>query len=400
MSVLNFKALSKSIHNDYSGNKYGETPLPYAPKINLTYSFSAKNQHLNDMSSSNVDSINESCEEIIPQQYLDVNRSLESVENILAKISLPDDYLLFAGQHESVVFLQVGIIGYENYPDNIEQQKNKKIVYGRRWMLEPTTPTSEVVQTAYLAVKKAREHELREHVFFNTTRNISPNAPHNANSEKDILKTSQSHCTTPFNSHMDLPVMTVYQADFFTDSSDSKDIQRGADGVVDIDHLIEQVDVASYAVHLENSVTLSDDCVAYQLRLIKRRGTRIVFPELENKLISFVSEPIDNQFLHQFFAALLKVSDEYINEIFAFDGFKRFSQKVSIKQIAEFSFQTRNIQVQDTRFTAHFKDMSYRVDASKAPIINAGDLGHYQRQKISKFASLKGYLPQGFNHKP
>ena len=242
MSVLNFKAPSKSIHNDYSGNKYGETPLPYAPKINLTYSFSAKNQHLNDMSSSNVNSINEDHQEIIPQQYLDVNRSLKSVENILAKISLPDDYLLFAGQHESVIFLQVGIIGYENYPENKEQKESKKIVYGRRWMLEPTTPTSEVVQTAYLAVKKAREHELREHVFF-TTLSTTLTAQGNLESQKDTVQKRQNHRTTPFNSHMDLPVMTAYQSDFVMGSINTT---NNSEDVVNIEQLIAQIKVEKY----------------------------------------------------------------------------------------------------------------------------------------------------------
>lgn len=45
---------------------------------------------------------------------------------------------------------------------NTSTEQAKKIVYGCRWMLEPTMPISEVVQTVLLAVKKAREHELRE----------------------------------------------------------------------------------------------------------------------------------------------------------------------------------------------------------------------------------------------
>ena len=237
-------------------------------------------------------------------------------------------------------------------------------------MLEPTTPTSEVVQTAYLAVKKAREHELRENVFFHTEHK------------------TKAHRTTPFNSHMDLPVMAAYQSDFFTN-----EVQ--AFGEVQVEKIIAQIKVANTTVCLENSIVLSDDFNAYQLRLIQEKNTQTVFPELDDALISFVSKPNENDFLHSFFAALLKTSDEYINTIFSFDGFKRFSQQLNIKTIAEFSYQTRNIQHQDTRFSEHFQDMSYRVDASKAPSINSSELGDLQRQKINKFLKLKGYLPEG-----
>ena len=226
-------------------------------------------------------------------------------------------------------------------------------------------------------MKKAREHELREHVFFHTKRS------------------GKTHRTTPFNSHLDLPVMTVYQSDFFSKNSDKKNPFNE----VQIEQLITQIKIADHDVYLESLLALADDCVAYQLRLTKgsneSNNKQEAFPELNNAIISFICKPSENYFLHGFFAALQKASDEYISEIFAFDGFKRFSQQLSIKQAAEFSYQTRNIQHQDSRFTEHFKDMSYRVDEAKAPVINAGKLGVLQRQQINKFSGLLGYLPDG-----
>ena len=191
---------------------------------------------------------------------------------------------------------------------------------------------------------------------------------------------------------MDLPVMTAYQSDFVMGSINTT---NNSEDVVNIEQLIAQIKVEKYSICLENAVVLSDDCTAYQLRLANTRSLQTTFPELENAVISFVSEPVENHFLHRFFAALLTASDEYISEIFSFDGFKRFSKRVNIKQVAEFSYQTRNIDIQDIRFKAHFKDMSYHVDASKAPIINTGDLGVMQRKKITQYSNLLGYLPEG-----
>ena len=74
-------------------DEMGESPLPFAPSVELANG-----------------------EKAVPQQFIDVCRTLESVENVLAAISLPRDCILFAGQIDSIVFLQVGIIGHENYP--------------------------------------------------------------------------------------------------------------------------------------------------------------------------------------------------------------------------------------------------------------------------------------------
>ena len=160
--------------DEQSFNCFGERALPYAPKVKL-----ADGSHA------------------VPQQFIEVNRSLTSVEKILGEISLPENYVLFAGKIDSVVFLQVSVIGCENYPSTpAKSVQLAKIVYGRRWLLEPTTPTSEVVQTAFLAVKKVREHELREHVFLLGEQNNQQN---------------ELHQSTPFNTHLDLPLMAKHR---------------------------------------------------------------------------------------------------------------------------------------------------------------------------------------------
>ena len=59
------------------------------------------------------------------------------------------------------MYVQIGMIGRENY-DRGPTVRPRKLVYGRKWRIDADTPSSEIVQTIYLAIKKAREHEVRE----------------------------------------------------------------------------------------------------------------------------------------------------------------------------------------------------------------------------------------------
>ncbi len=131
LSITNSKLVQSTESN--VENEFGETALPYAPVIAAS-----------------------SGRCVTPQQFLEVNRTLASVEAILACVQVPENFLLFAGQEQGLVYLLCAVIGHENYITRPEQRNELKIVYGRRWLLEPSTPTSEVVQTALLAVKKAR----------------------------------------------------------------------------------------------------------------------------------------------------------------------------------------------------------------------------------------------------
>ena len=331
---------------------FGETPLPFAPQISLDGGH---------------------C--VVPQQYLNVDRNLRNIEAILARIEFADDYILFGHQENGVLGIQVGILGCENYPLNAQQATQTKIVYGRRWLIEPTTPTSEVVQTALLAIKKAREHELRENVFL-------------SNGE---------HTTTPFNSHMDLPLMQS-NPDFFHAAnvspsadnllSDNASIQQRIQGV------LNKVRLKSFTIELGSVRELSHDKYLIELS-IHATGERAHFPELANKHLAFVCDNAsESVFLHELMNELIKQSDRYIEEQFTFDGFARFSHNVCPEKLAEFSYKTRNIKHKDPRFHKHFRQMSYDVDASKAPFFAHDQLGEIQRDKIERGQVSGGYLPK------
>ncbi len=323
-------------------NDFGELALPFAPSI-----------------------IANDGEKVVPQQYLHVKRTLDSVENILSRIVVPDGFQLFAGQENGMVYLLCAVVGEENYPVDTSKEVTPKIVYGRRWLLEPSTPTSEVIQTAYLAIQKVREHELREKVVLRT------------NSQKGSK-------ATPFNCHMDLPLMVAEMSTGHPKPIVSFDIQK----------LLRDLTVDGMSVICNGSSELSQGRTLFDIELQARNAGPSHFHDLEGKSFSVISISDDHvAFFHSLFEELNSMSNSLISETFEFDGFKRFSRRLDPVRVANFSVKTRNIKSNDGRFQHAFKDMSYEVDAAKAPFINQGELGEQQRDFVRSFPDLTGYLP-------
>ena len=121
----------------------------------------------------------------VPQHYLKYCHTLLSFEELLLQIEYSDRYPIFVCEDESGLYLQVGIIGEDNYINNTHNGSSK-MVYGRKWRVEPKLPTSEIIQTVLLAIKTAREHEVREKLRLNINGKV----------------------TTPFNNHHDINILT------------------------------------------------------------------------------------------------------------------------------------------------------------------------------------------------
>lgn len=338
MNASNLKLVS---YNSKSENEFGETALNFAPRIRLSNG-----------------------ELAVPQQFLEVSRTLENLSNVLAEIQLPKHYQLFCGQEASVLYLQIGVIGQENYAASVKVPGQDKVVYGRRWIIEDSTPSSEIVQTAMLAVKKAREHELRELVTLRI------------NDGKSIA--------TPFNCHLDLPLMQGNRSAMNSDTPFS------------INSALPKIRIAKASLKLIQSITFGSKRII-EVCINTDKNTNVSdfhFPELLNTTITVVCEQADgSDFLHQLISTLITLSDRTIEEQIAFKGFNRFSHKIDVLKLAEFSYQTRNISATDSRFDSAFENMSYRIDASKAPGYNHGKLGRQQRNLMSKFKNLGGHLP-------
>lgn len=339
MSVPMLQLKLISVDCDAGANDFGETSLAYAPTIRLANG-----------------------QQAVPQQYLDVERTLDNLENVLACIDTPDGYQLFAGQDGACLFIVVGLFGRENYPQTVDAVKQTKIVYGRRWLIEETTPTSEIVQTAMLAIKKAREHEVRE--LMTLTTNV------------------EKRRTTPFNCHLDLPLMAGNSSEFHYPQASSS-----------VDQLLQQVRVDGCPLKVVSSQMVGAKLIV-EVSLDDAQMSEN-FPELRQANLTVVCEQGDGRdFLHQLCNALIHASDRFIEEQVGFNGFKRFSHNLCPEKLANFSYQTRNVALTDARFDTAFSDMSYRVDAAKAPIYNAGRLGKRQRAAVNQYSELAGYHPR------
>ena len=125
----------------------------------------------------------------VPQHYLTYQHTLQSVEALICDIEYDPRYVVFAAQELSGIYIQVGVVGHDNYHKKSTQKESLlKLLFGRKWRVERELPTSEIIQSVFLAIKKSREHEVRE--LFRLTLNHST--------------------TTPFNTHIDLPLMAEF----------------------------------------------------------------------------------------------------------------------------------------------------------------------------------------------
>ncbi len=279
----------------------------------------------------------------VPQHYLRYAHSLASTEAIIARIAYDEAYPVFVSQDDCGIFIQIGVIG----PDNYKADKRRKIVFGRRWRVEPNLPTSEIIQTVFLALKKAREHEIREQITLHF----------------------DGHIATPFSCHQDLPLLARQKpkpqhTDLSVEQIIAK-IKYAKTG-------FERVDT----VHLTGGdyvITVKTDAPHHHLK----------------DYISFTTPDLSQaSILHNFIDALIRLSDRDVEERFTFDGFARFSHAICPEQIARFSVKTRQCPTklmdsdEAARFVSEFSTQNYEIDSTRIPALSDSDYGKAMKTKL------------------
>jgi hypothetical protein len=308
----------------------GETPIENAPQILL------KNGR-----------------RCIPQHFLTYNHNRSSIESILSNIQYDERYLLFVSEDGNIPFIQVGIVGFDNYKPK-SQQAGQKIVFGRKWRVEPNLPTSEIIQTCFLALQKAREHEIRE-LFKLRVRDV---------------------VATPFNSHHDLPLLAINR------------------------------DVVEINNHYFNTLA---DCV----QSTRLDGHRFFLMDIEHRrndqwivdighrgeIISLIlSELKENCFLFELMDALIKRSSQHVEENFLFKGFARFSRKNSVAALAEFSANLRSPQsapdCANHGFDVNLAQEKYDTDSSRVPQLTNSAYSNALRARLKSLNIKTGFIPK------
>ncbi|GGZ96195.1 hypothetical protein GCM10008090_00500 [Arenicella chitinivorans] len=314
----------------------------------------------------------------IPQQFFRVQRNLTQLENLVTQITVPFEFMLFVGKLSVGYYLQVGIIGEENYPTSVvsayasgqsDDNHQVKIVYGRRWLIEESTPSSEVLQTALLAVQKAREHELREKL--------------------SIIFNTQEQQGTPFNSHQDAPLMRHVKRELQSRLSET------------ISDQVSRLRFDGHRFSVTRTTPVSPTQTAFELDFDIPAHGRPEFsrryPEFAHQTLLVVCDPLQaNQFLHRVVEAMLTQSQRYTCENTRFSGFPRFGSQINAVSLARFSYQTRRPAEVSAVFHQHFKRMSQQVDGDKVPSINANELGAQQRAKLALSGVQQGHLPYDY----
>ncbi len=283
-----------------------------------------------------------------PQHFFAFDHTLNSVECLISKVEFSPQYPIFVSCDSGGVFLQAGVIGYDNYQSHSPLQP-KKIVYGRKWRVESNLPTSEIIQTTFLAIKKAREHELREFV-----------------SLYDPLSGKRS---TPFNCHHDLPLMAS-NAELFIHSSSAIEPFLNDEKMLP---LLNKIRVGSRKITLMDFTKRAHNTIIdLTISEPDKSDDHGELSEFNNLSLTLVLKELNvNEFLHELMVELINISDRFVEEHFLFDGFARFSRQQDIISIGQFSINTRHIE--DENFNedskAVFRQHNGMIDATRVPVI-------------------------------
>ena len=311
----------------------------------------------------------------VPQHFYGYHHSLESVEHLLGKISFDKAFPIFCAEDEQGLFIQVGIIGRENYQKH-HIDRPKKIVYGRKWRVEPNLPTSEIIQTVFLALKKTREHEIRE--LFTLTSELN------------------NSVSTPFNNHHDLPLMAQY-AELFdlsinnNTTFDMASIQQTLQRLRFDQTRIECLDMCTRP----NGKLLID--IIFQIGNAEQ-DEQIEFAELHGIECTLVlNKACLNELLYELMQCLVNLSDRYVEEHFRFNGFARFSRENDIQAIGDFSVNTRKLHegTLDEKGKRLISEHNDQVDESRAPKIQLTQQVQRLASSFNTRDKLEGVLPEG-----
>lgn len=290
----------------------------------------------------------------IPQHYLRYAHSRESVEAVVADIAYDSHFPVFVSEDKGGTFIQIGIVGFDNYKA-VPECGRPKIVFGRRWRVEPNLPTSEIIQTVFLALKKAREHEVRERftVSYGGAR------------------------TTPFNNHHDLPLM-AREAEALTSPSE----QSADDAIL----------TARYSGHGFTINARQTTPMGATLYHVIYDSTSDFIP---TKGMEFMTRAVDgisegNAVLRGLVGALLAASDAHVDRDFTYQGFARFADNVDTIAIAQLSRATRRAPervIEDSQtaatFTQSFATEQYETDATRIPALGESAYAERLRTQLS-----------------
>jgi hypothetical protein len=325
----------------------GESPIKDAPLIAL--------------------SNGESC---IPQHYLRYQHDRTSVENIVLDIEYSADYPIFVGENQQGIYIQLGIIGRDNYALTTKAA-TKKLVYGRKWRVEPTLPTSEIIQTVFLAIKTAKEHEVRE--LFQLT--------------------YQGSLTTPFNNHHDLPVLARVKSVFACCPSEIANTLNQDE----LEQALKNIRYDNAVFELINFEKRQNQQWLLDIKIVPAVNTQLMeLIDTQITITLLLTNLTKNMLYQQLMSQLITLANNHIEQNFCYKGFNRFSKEHDIMLMAELSSQLRNKGYLENKdeFVDQFIASNYDTDKTRVPSLYQGPLSDKIKELLQAYPHLEGFLPQ------
>ena len=317
----------------------------------------------------------------IPQQYLQYNHTHKSVSDIVNDIKFDERYPVFVSIDEGSLVLQVGILGQDNYKANTSQNP-LHIVYGRKWRVEKNLPSAEIIQTVYLALQKAKEHEIRE-VF-------------------TLLDSDTQKHSTPFSGHHDTPLLasTIAPTLASTLASTAQQLSNSRWQSRSLQQALDAVKFDGQQLHLTQCIALDATRVVVDIEL-RQVETHSVssgavvgnfFPEFAGVKFSLIlSDNSANTLYHQLMQEFITMSHEHVADHFTYRGFKRFSRSVDVAQIGATSIAIRAREWrQEASFMANIKAFNQQVDATRVPVLQAD---HQAAHIALQYEHVAGHKP-------
>jgi len=294
----------------------------------------------------------------VPQHYLTYHHTLQSVEALICDIEYDPRYVVFAAQELSGIYIQVGVVGHDNYHKKSTQKESQlKLLFGRKWRVEPELPTSEIIQSVFLAIKKSREHEVRE--LFKLTLNNST--------------------TTPFNTHIDLPLM----AEFYDKDQCISEPIAATSTEQKINEVLNKINYDNSQLSLLDAQQRPNGLWLVDIKV--QQTERSTLPEMDNATLYLMVDELSlNALSRTLMQEFIRLSDLHVDKHFSYQGFHRFDPDIDIADIADLSQQSRKHELA-AHFASEFSKSNKEIDLMRIPTVKEGVLAQKHKQIIEQF---------------